>query len=134
DDTTGDFVIAQAHSYAFIVWGTADLILFGLLIANTINQCKVNATKGMIMVLFTSSVPRFLFLIINTFIIVVLGQISSLNEGQANLNSLVWTFKGSYPLVLLFDLITTRDMLIQKAESKQTTSDKKSTNAASSRY
>ncbi|KAJ3317017.1 hypothetical protein HDV06_002207 [Boothiomyces sp. JEL0866] len=127
DDTTGNYVIAQAHSYAFIVWGTADLVLFALLIANTIKQCKTNATKGMIIVLFTSSLPRFLFLIINTFIIVVLGQISSLNEGQANLNSLVWTFKGSYPLVLLFDLITTRDMLIQKAETKGgSTTEKKS--------
>ncbi|KAJ3258150.1 hypothetical protein HK103_003968 [Boothiomyces macroporosus] len=130
DDTTMDPVIARAHSYAFIVWGTADLILFALLIANTINQCLVNATKGMILVLFSSSVPRFLFLIINTFIIVVLGQLTTMDEGQSNLNSLVWTFKGSYPLVLLFDLITTRDMLIQKAESKQTNSDKKSTSTA----
>ncbi|KAJ3275840.1 hypothetical protein HDV01_006706 [Terramyces sp. JEL0728] len=130
DDTTMNLEIAKAHSYAFIVWGTSDLVLFVLLIFNTINQCRINAAKGMILTLFSSSVPRFLFLIINTFIIVVLGQLTTMDEGQSNLNSLVWTFKGSYPLVLLFDLITTRDMLIQKIESKQSGSDKKSTATA----
>ncbi|KAJ3258149.1 hypothetical protein HK103_003967 [Boothiomyces macroporosus] len=127
DDTTMNPEIAKAHSYAFLVWGIADLILFGLLIANTLNQLKVNANRGLITVLFKSSVPRFMFIIANTFVIVILGQMTTLNEGQANLNNLVWVFKGSYPLVLLFDLITTRDMLIQKAESMDTrTTEKKS--------
>ncbi|KAJ3322859.1 hypothetical protein HDV06_002720 [Boothiomyces sp. JEL0866] len=116
DNTTMNFAIAQAHSYAFLVWGISDIILFSLLIANTINQLKVNATKKTITVLFKSSLPRFLFLIANTFVIVVLGQFQTLDEAQGNLNSLVWTFKGSYPLVLLFDVITTRDMIVNRSE------------------
>ncbi|KAJ3313232.1 hypothetical protein HDV04_002216 [Boothiomyces sp. JEL0838] len=116
DNTTMNFAIAQAHSYAFLVWGVSDIILFSLLIANTIDQLKVNATKKTIKVLFRSSLPRFLFLIANTFVIVVLGQLQSLDEGQQNLNALVWTFKGSYPLVLLFDVITTRDMIVNRSE------------------
>ncbi|KAJ3275842.1 hypothetical protein HDV01_006708 [Terramyces sp. JEL0728] len=118
DNTTMNFAIAQAHSYAFLVWGISDLILFSLLIANTISQLKSNGSSRIVEVLFKSSLPRFLFLISNTFVIVVLGQYPTLCESLQNLNNLVWMFKGSYPLVLLFDVITTRNMIVNRVEAE----------------
>ncbi|KAI8892673.1 hypothetical protein BC833DRAFT_610989 [Globomyces pollinis-pini] len=119
-NTTMNNDIAQAHSYAFIIWGFADLIIFILLIKNTLNIGSGEVAGGLLVTLLKSSLPRIMILVINTFVIVILGQLSSpLSTAMNNLNSLAWSIKGAYPILLMFDMHTTKDMLLMK-QSKMT--------------
>jgi hypothetical protein len=78
---TGNAAIGQAHSYAFICWGLADLIVLGLLISNALSLQKTSnvASKKTITALLTSSIPRIAIIIINTLVIVVIGNIPEPN-------------------------------------------------------
>ncbi|KAI8901438.1 hypothetical protein BC833DRAFT_577723 [Globomyces pollinis-pini] len=111
--------IAAAHSYAFIFWGLADIVIFGLLAYNIYAQISVvnHSTMHLVVTLLKSSVPRLLVLVVNTLLIVIIGQISDPNSNIKNLNSLVWAIKGTYPIILLFDIHTTKDMLIHAASN-----------------
>ena len=111
--------IERAHSYAFIIWGIADVVLFVLLAYNTVSHLTSNKyldqSKSISGTLLKSSIPRFFVLIANTFAIVVIGQISKPSAAVVDLNTFVWLVKGTYPLLLLFDIQTTKSMLIQAA-------------------
>ncbi|KAJ2994027.1 hypothetical protein HDV02_001914 [Globomyces sp. JEL0801] len=116
DNTTMNPSIATAHSYAFLIWGFADLVIFVLLIQNTISLGS-QSVDGLLGTLFKSSIPRITILVLNTFLIVVLGQLSTpLSVGMNNLNSLAWAIKGTYPIILMFDMHTTKDMLLMTQE------------------
>ncbi|KAI8898791.1 hypothetical protein BC833DRAFT_588386 [Globomyces pollinis-pini] len=119
DNTLNNVAIGKAHSYAFLIWGLTDLIVFGLLIQNTVSIGS-QAVDGILKTLFKSSIPRIMILVINTFIIVILGQIIPYNPSGVslnNLNNLAWAIKGTYPIILLFDMHTTKDMLMMKQSS-----------------
>ncbi|KAI8892671.1 hypothetical protein BC833DRAFT_610986 [Globomyces pollinis-pini] len=112
DNVTMNPSIATAHSYAFLIWGFADLIIFALLVQNTINLGS-QAIDGLLGTLLKSSIPRITILVLNTFLIVILGQLPApLSVGMNNLNSLAWSIKGTYPIILMFDMHTTKDMLL----------------------
>ncbi|KAI8899010.1 hypothetical protein BC833DRAFT_587408 [Globomyces pollinis-pini] len=68
---------------------------------------------ALLFALLKSSIPRILILVVNSLIIVVIGQLASPTPGTRNLNALVWSIKGAYPIILLFDIHTTKDMLMQ---------------------
>lgn len=110
---TGNAAISQAHSYAFICWGLADLIVLGLLISNALSLQKTSnvASKQTITVLLTSSIPRIAIIIINTLVIVVIGNIPEPNATTKNMNTLCWMIKGVYPFVLLIDILMTKESL-----------------------
>ncbi len=107
--------IALAHSYAYICWGLADLVILGLLIANAYHLQKnsTGAAKQRITVILTSSIPRIGVIIANTLVIVVIGNIPESNYSDAtrNMNTLCWMMKGVYPLVLLIDMLMTKESL-----------------------
>jgi hypothetical protein len=124
DNTTQNPAIAQSHSYAFIFWGLADLVIFTLLVQNTIHHMKNStaALSGLISTLFKSSIPRIFILVVNTLLIVVLGQITNMTSGLSNLNQLAWAIKGTYPIILLIDLQTTKNMLLMQKSTSDGTS------------
>ena len=107
DNVTQNADIARAHSYAFIIWGLADFIVFILLIYNTwkyFSNPDMNKSVAHIMSsLFASSLPRFFVIIINTFILVIIGQLpsSSINTSNGALNDFVWLVKGTYTVSIV---------------------------------
>jgi hypothetical protein len=119
DNTTMNAAIAQSHSWAFIFWGIADMVIFGLLIQNTVFHMKHStaAMFSLIGTLFKSYIPRIFILVVNTLAIVILGQFTTMSTFQSNLNQLAWAIKGTYPLILLIDLQTTRNILMMKSSS-----------------
>jgi hypothetical protein len=106
--------IANAHSFAFIFWGLADAIIFILLIKFTIDHLRKGNEQfsSLILTLFKSSIPRLLVLVLNTTVIVALGQIPLRDITQNDIYTLVWAIKGTYPIILLFDLMSTKAMLL----------------------
>lgn len=117
-NTTYNAQIARDHSYAFIIWGVADVIIFSLM-WNTLVQLKNSqgAYKALIAVVFKSSVPGISILVVNTLLIVILGQIRHPDQTAEDFNSLAWIIKGTYPIILLLDLQSTKNMLVQEAET-----------------
>jgi hypothetical protein len=116
DNTTMNLAIQQAHSWAFVFWGLADVVIFVLLVQNTIHHLRnsTSALSGLIETLFKSSIPRIFILVANTLLIVVLGQMTTMTVSQSNINQLAWAIKGTYPIILLFDLQSTKNMLLMQ--------------------
>ncbi|KAJ3135951.1 hypothetical protein HK101_004073, partial [Irineochytrium annulatum] len=138
-DTLGSESISAAHSYAFIVWGTADFIILCLLVYFVRDHVKNSSTgsgKGpsLMMTLFKSSVPRIGIIFFNTFAIVIVGQYyNSTNLRLGTFNSYLWLCKGAYPAILLLDVLMTKSLLIEaKTKSNQNQSTNRSVNGAGS--
>jgi len=77
EDNVGSIDISIAHSRAFIVWGIADLIILGLIIKN-LNKESVKtdaAFANIVKDVLKSSIPRILIICVNTFGIVIVGQL-----------------------------------------------------------
>jgi hypothetical protein len=112
--TAESSLISELHSYAFLCWGFADLVLFGILCKFTLDHWRDSQKNlGEIFVtLFKSSIPRFLILIFNTFAIVILGHNKNPSQFDKDLGKLVWAIKGTYPIILLFDLMSTKNLLL----------------------
>ena len=122
-NTTMNPSIESAHSYAFLPWGVADLVLLGLLVQNTVEQVHSNAlrqSKAISSSILKSSLPRFLIIVITTGGIVVLGQVAQ-NSTIRDISTFFWLLKGTYPLILLFDIQTTKSMLRAAQSSMSTT-------------
>ncbi|KAJ3220919.1 hypothetical protein HK099_003904 [Clydaea vesicula] len=116
DDKTMNPDIAKAHSFAFISWGVAELVVFGMLCYNSYLHLgnRLYKVKGSVMgTLLTSSIPRLVVMAFNTFVIVFVGQITDPSETVSNFNTFAWLVKGTYSLILLFDLQSTKNLLIQ---------------------
>ena len=119
--------IEQAHSGAFAFWGIADLIIFGLLIYNVVRHLMDHAnyqiSKAISTTMLFSSFPRFFVIVFNTFFLIILSQLTSYNPTNAtyqDLMNLGWMIKGTYPLILLFDIHTTKEMLVNTYRSAVT--------------
>jgi hypothetical protein len=101
-NTTGNSLIGEAHSNAFIFWGLADLIIFGLLIYNAqieITKHEKSQSASLFAVLTQSSIPKLFVIVLNTILIVIVGQIRGTpSQGISNLNTLIWSIKGTYPV------------------------------------
>jgi hypothetical protein len=101
-NTTGNALIGEAHSNAFIFWGLADLIIFGLLIYNAhieITKHENSQSASLFLVLTQSSVPKLFVIVLNTILIVIVGQIRGTpSQGISDLNTLIWSVKGTYPV------------------------------------
>ncbi|KAJ3105206.1 hypothetical protein HDU97_008360 [Phlyctochytrium planicorne] len=112
--------IQAAHSYAFLVWGVADLIILGLLCYNVWDHVKrraSNESKGMILTLMNSSVPRIAIIFFNTLLIVIIGQLKKpLPKTLDSFHSFLWLVKGTYPMILLIDILITKSMLVAQRE------------------
>ncbi|KAI8607454.1 hypothetical protein BC830DRAFT_1158763 [Chytriomyces sp. MP71] len=123
-DTLMDLNISRAHSYAFLVWGASDLVVFGLMMFSTWNQLQTSdgsQTNTSAKVLVKSSIPRISVLCCNTFSIVVVAQLPvPLSPIMAGFNRLIWMVKGTYPSILLLDMLLTKEMLMSyKTEQVQ---------------
>ncbi|KAJ3345818.1 hypothetical protein HDU91_007226 [Kappamyces sp. JEL0680] len=94
-NTTMNEDIAQAHAHAFVWWGVADLIVLVLLMHYTLDYVKM------------------------AILIVIVGQLTASSQAVTNLNTWVWTVKGVYPIVLLFDMQTTKTVLASNDRSKE---------------
>ncbi|KAJ3191893.1 hypothetical protein HK101_007307 [Irineochytrium annulatum] len=111
--------IEQAHSYAFVVWGLADLIIMVLLVWNVhehITRSANQRSSAVLTTLMSSSVPRIAVIFFNTLAIVIIGQLFSTNPVVLNINSFVWLVKGAYPAILLLDILLTRSLLQDSRE------------------
>ncbi|KAJ2994026.1 hypothetical protein HDV02_001913 [Globomyces sp. JEL0801] len=102
-NTTMSFNIARAHSYAFICWGVADLILAFLLVLNTVEHLRKH--HSVFITLLRSSILRMSVLIVNTAVISIVGQFSDPSPTISNINTIAWTIKGSYPVKRVQNLI-----------------------------
>ncbi|KAJ3310479.1 hypothetical protein HDV04_004978 [Boothiomyces sp. JEL0838] len=132
-NTIMDSVIGKAHAYAYIFWFLSDLLIFGLLIHNTMihMKSKKKAVTLLMRNLFRSSIPRFLIISLNTFCIALLSfsapevfvdsrlaQNASDVTPLQDLSDFLWAMKGTYPLILLFDIHTTKSLIMMSAESE----------------
>ncbi|KAJ3274702.1 hypothetical protein HDV01_002224 [Terramyces sp. JEL0728] len=133
-NTIMDSAIGQAHAYAYIFWFLADFLIFGLLIYNTFIHIKSmnKAVTVLVHTLFKSSIPRFLIITINTFCIAVISffyasevfidsritQSPSSVTPLQDLSDFLWAIKGTYPLILLFDIHTTKSLIMMSAENE----------------
>jgi len=114
-NTLGDQDISDAHSYAFLAWGAADLIIIGLLVWNVIDYVKTSGanTTAIVKAILTSSIPRITIIFLNTIAIVVVGQIHSTDAHLGAFNQFLWLVKGTYPTIMLVDVLMTKEALIQ---------------------
>ncbi|KAJ2994535.1 hypothetical protein HDV02_001513 [Globomyces sp. JEL0801] len=116
----------QAHSDAFLFWGIADMVILVLLVMNAINikSDSFQTNDPIVSTLFKSSIPRLLIIVINTLILVVVGY-TYRDHSPSGIAELAWAIKGSYAMILLFDMHTTKDMLLAASNdlvtSKNTT-------------
>ncbi|KAI8611663.1 hypothetical protein BC830DRAFT_1140233, partial [Chytriomyces sp. MP71] len=119
----GDTDIGEAHSYAFIVWGISDLLIFCIMMYATASQMGgKTGVKSVVGTFIKSSVPRIGIICLNTFAIVVMGQITNPSPRASNYNTLLWAIKGSYPCILLIDVLVTREMLMPPSRANGTSS------------
>jgi hypothetical protein len=93
-------LIARAHSNAFVFWGIADLVVFGLLMLNTYQKVSPQVPPSSpYQALLGTSIPKLLVISINTILIVIFGQLTTpIAQDWVNLNRLVWAIKGTYPV------------------------------------
>ncbi|KAJ3252675.1 hypothetical protein HK103_001333 [Boothiomyces macroporosus] len=128
--------IGQAHAYAYIFWFLADLLIFALLIYNTIIHMN-NKKKSVSLLmnnLFKSSIPRFMIITLNTLCLTIVSFSfsevfvdSSIIQDPASvtplqdLSDFLWALKGTYPLILLFDIHTTKSLIMMAAENEMDT-------------
>eukprot|EP00475_Leptophrys_vorax_P017889 TRINITY_DN24461_c0_g1_i1.p1 TRINITY_DN24461_c0_g1~~TRINITY_DN24461_c0_g1_i1.p1 ORF type:complete len:360 (-),score=80.33 TRINITY_DN24461_c0_g1_i1:115-1194(-) len=112
-DSVSGLDITIAHSRAFVVWGIADLIILGLIFKNLeVAWRKEQVFALLLKDVLKSSIPRVAIITINTFGIVIVGNLYGQNsESLQTYNMLLWMVKGCYPMILLFDLLTTQIML-----------------------
>ncbi|KAJ3327843.1 hypothetical protein HDU76_011027, partial [Blyttiomyces sp. JEL0837] len=105
--------IRTAHSYAYIAWGFADLVVLVLLVWNVLDQMRnlSNAGGRMVKTLMHSSVPRIGVIFINTLCIVITSYIESGDTTLQNFSVFLWLVKGTYPIILLLDILMTRFLL-----------------------
>ncbi|KAI8849441.1 hypothetical protein BC829DRAFT_391759 [Chytridium lagenaria] len=119
NNALGNPAIASAHSYAFLVWGIADLIILFLLVWNVYDHVTKRTSsntesKGMIMTLMNSSIPRISIIFFNILASDCRGRSTPFPvlKTLANFNSFLWLVKGSFPMILLLDILMTKNMLI----------------------
>ncbi|KAJ3305145.1 hypothetical protein HDV03_001907 [Kappamyces sp. JEL0829] len=126
--TTQDAVtspsIQKMHSYAFVFLAVVEMIIFVLLAYCTVQHLRSNPDKRfgeIIKTLFTSSIPRISIIVLNTLLIVICGQFYiDPSQTLTDINSLAWAIKGSYGMILLFDVLTTKNKLMEAASTMQT--------------
>ncbi|KAI8821724.1 uncharacterized protein EV422DRAFT_429647 [Fimicolochytrium jonesii] len=143
DNVTGNPAISEAHSWAFIIWGIADLLIFFMLVGKTYmdihdakQQQNIRGAGDLIMTLMKSSLLRLIIICANTLAIVVVGQIKNPTPTLAGFNQFLWMIKGTYPIILLFDILTTQAIIKTTVNSRvksQNSASDKSKNAASDR-
>lgn len=122
--------IERAHSYAFIAWGAADLVILALVGVGTYDQITRASkdTKLVISVLLKSSIPRFLIISLNTLANVILGQLYNRSDNLEGFNRICWLINASYPFILLFDMLTTKGMLSEAVSMTESYYSKSSEN------
>jgi hypothetical protein len=102
-NTTGNALIAEAHSNAFIFWGLADLLIFVLLVYNGYVEIKKHPNPqiaSLFFVLMQSSIPKLFVIVLNTILIVIVGQVRGTpSQGISDLNTFIWSVKGTYPVL-----------------------------------
>lgn len=109
--------IARAHSYAYIVWGLADLVIIYLVLYNAWTHFQnSNVVMGkVIKLLLKSSIPRLLFMGVNTLLITLTALLAygSKEENVENFLKILWLIKAAYSLILLFDMLSTKGLLVE---------------------
>ncbi|KAJ3417605.1 hypothetical protein HDV05_000062 [Chytridiales sp. JEL 0842] len=109
--------IEAAHAYAYISWGIADLMILVLLCWNVWVHVKASGKGGsskVITTLMMSSVPRIAVIFFNTLSVVITGAFHNSSKGNrtlSNFTTLIWLIKGTYPFILLMDMIMTKSMI-----------------------
>ncbi|KAI9326145.1 hypothetical protein DFJ73DRAFT_177437 [Zopfochytrium polystomum] len=119
-----DSNIELAHNYAFLIWGSADLILMVLLALNVLEYASQKSNPALqqgqfvLRTLLNSSIPRFAVIFINTLLICVVNFVVHYSNHDAidyltlqNVSKFAWMVKGSYTTLLLLDILMTRFLL-----------------------
>ena len=67
-NVTGNIWISQAHAFAFMWWGAAELIVLGMLLFFTKQYVSSNTSQNgnIVLGLFQSSVPRIGLIVLNS--------------------------------------------------------------------
>ncbi|KAI9324938.1 hypothetical protein DFJ73DRAFT_870917 [Zopfochytrium polystomum] len=121
--------IALAHNYVYILWIIADVVLFVLLIWNVVDHLSKSLTSSgkIIKTLLNSSLPRFAVILFNTMVLSVLNFVLR-NPGLdpqsvltlKNLSKFTSLVKGTYPTLMLLDVLMTKFMLYGKEDKSGT--------------
>jgi hypothetical protein len=102
-NTTGNALIGEVHSNAFIFWGIADLLIFGLLVYNAyieVTKHENSQSASLFIVLMQSSIPKLFVIVLNTILIVIVGQVRGTpSQAISDLNTFIWSVKGTYPVL-----------------------------------
>jgi uncharacterized membrane protein len=117
--------ISEAHSFAFIFWGLADVTVMGLLLyAFNKNRKKDTVTSyDALLIMLRSSLPRLFCMTLNTLCIVVVGFIGGffpelMVASLVDFNIVLWIIKGSYSIILLLDWLNTKEMIVEMSVKK----------------
>ncbi|KAI8897452.1 hypothetical protein BC833DRAFT_621252 [Globomyces pollinis-pini] len=122
NNTLNNPAIDAAHSYAYLIWGFTDIVIFVLLIISTYRHFtrSKQTTFNLILTLLESSIFRLSIMILNTLMIAILYQVQNPQSlTWVSFSNLGWAIKGAYPFILLIDMHTTKDRLIMAKESNQ---------------
>ncbi|KAI9320349.1 hypothetical protein DFJ73DRAFT_786030 [Zopfochytrium polystomum] len=110
--------IALAHTQVYTLWFAADVVLFALLTWNLVVALAFAPPNAILRTLLNSSLPRFAVIVANNLLLSVLNfaqrapgldpQAAATLKNAAKFTSLV---KGTYPVILLIDVLMTKYML-----------------------
>ncbi|KAI9325157.1 hypothetical protein DFJ73DRAFT_784452 [Zopfochytrium polystomum] len=110
--------IRLAHTWAFLVWAVADLVLMVLLVMNAIEflgRKREGEQEGnfVVVTLLNSSIPRFAVIFVNTILICILNILDTHfpSTRLSNIGKFAWMVRGTYSILLLLDILMTRFLL-----------------------
>ncbi|KAI9324718.1 hypothetical protein DFJ73DRAFT_966177 [Zopfochytrium polystomum] len=113
--------IHLAHTFAFAIWGIADvglMILLVLCVLDYVGDGGNRQKNGVFMVktLLQSSIPRFAVIFINTLMLSIESLLAKVADSpRLEAAGLVaGMIKGTYPILLLLDILTTRFLLYRR--------------------
>ena len=123
--TQSNISAARAQSFSAAFWVAADIAILVLLLFYTIEYLQSGGLVSVLIgKLFQSSIPRLFIIILVTFGLLIVGlldeDLKQNNENVKNVTSWLNALKCTFPLILLFDMLTTKDLLLQDSEITST--------------
>ncbi|KAJ3118758.1 hypothetical protein HK098_005840 [Nowakowskiella sp. JEL0407] len=117
DDARWNDAIADAHAYAFSSWGFVELIIIGMLIQAAVYAKRESQNaSNIITTIFSSSILRLLIISVNQIAIAIATRFKS-TESLEDFKNCLWLIRGAYPMIMLFDILSTQTLLVERSRN-----------------
>ncbi|KAJ3122465.1 hypothetical protein HK098_002803 [Nowakowskiella sp. JEL0407] len=115
--TTWDVDIGYAHGFAFTSWAFVELVIMGMLFQAAFYAKKETQSASQIIgTIFSSSILRLMIISLNQIAIAIVTRIPT-NPSLGVFENCLWLIRGVYPMILMFDILSTRSLLFERAGS-----------------